>query len=122
MHGLADKDGNSKLRLALQGMKMVEEVRNFQSAQSTGQIPRKGGRAHTVFGGKLVLRPYGLAEEATAKAELQRVLDGQFEVQGSGQTVASQHIRVLISSYFLFLFDLHDLADDPIMLRFLRVW
>ena len=56
-------------------------------------------------GGKLVLRPYGLAEEVTAKAELlQRVLDGQFELQSSGQTVASQHIRsTSVLVFFSFL-------------------
>lgn len=109
VHCLADKDGcqqQASVRLAgyEDGGGSEEHSPHsphakFPYAKEDQPIPFLASKP--LKGGKLVLRPYGLAEEVTAKAELlQRVLDGQFELQSSGQTVARQHIRS-ISEYLL---------------------
>eukprot|EP00438_Fugacium_kawagutii_P022747 Skav214761 [mRNA] locus=scaffold1230:124337:125688:+ [translate_table: standard] len=73
VHGLADKGGCERKASALLGRHEVD-VSDFVSK--------------SLKGGKLVLRPYGLGEEASAKAELlQRVLEGHFELEGPERTV-----------------------------------
>ena len=98
VHGLADKDGcQQRASARLEGYEEGVGSEEHSPSGMFTESPRTAERdadqnvsflaSKPLKGGKLVLRPYGLAEEATAKAELlQRVLDGHFET--SGQTVS----------------------------------
>ncbi|CAK8996723.1 unnamed protein product [Durusdinium trenchii] len=111
VHGLADTDGCKRKASAVLGGYEVEdggslggyEVEDGGSEEHsplgrfTGSFRGEVDKIHQtksdlaskpLKGGKLVLRPYGLDEKASAKAELlQRALEGHFELEGPGRKV-----------------------------------
>lgn len=103
VHGLADEDGCERKASARLGGYEVEDGGSEEHSPRTlftGNVRAEEDKIHQTVselvskplkGGKLVLRPYGLDEEASAKAELlQRVLEGHFELEGPGREVAWQ--------------------------------
>lgn len=101
VHGLANKDGCERKASARLGGYEVEDGGSEEHSPRTwfkGNARAEEDKIRQTVsdlvskplkGSKLVLRPYGLDEEASAKAELlQRVLKGHFELEGPSRKVA----------------------------------